>query len=103
MLLSVKEVAQELEMCIISMSVADREIPAYRTSKMLRFNLERIQRIIGSKRLSWIGRPCGARSPANCRRRAQQKGPRSVKRGHYPQRSLQEVQRFYEFPLHTDH
>ena len=37
------------------------------------------------------------------RRRAQQKRPRSVKRGHYPHRSLREVQGFDELTLYPDH
>lgn len=69
-LLSVKEVALELV--------------SYRVSKILRFDLERIQRIFLLKRLSRIARSRGARSPAKAGD-AQQEGPRSVKRGHYPQ------------------
>ena len=49
-LLSVKEVAQELV--------------SYRISKMLRFDLERIQRIFQTQGLSRIVRPRGARSAA---------------------------------------
>ena len=37
------------------------------------------------------------------RRRAQQKRPRSVTRGHYPQGLLQEVQGFHEFTVHPHH
>ena len=49
-LLSVKEVAQELV--------------SYRISKMLRFDLERIQRISQTQGLTRIARPGGARPPA---------------------------------------
>ena len=40
------------------------DIPAYRISKMLRFDLERVQRIFLAKGLSRIVRPRGARPPA---------------------------------------
>jgi hypothetical protein len=49
-LLSVKEVAQELM--------------SYRVSKILRFDLERIQRIFQTQGLSRIVRPRGARTAA---------------------------------------
>jgi excisionase family DNA binding protein len=55
-LLSVKEVAQELGVSAQSIRRAywRGEIPAYRISKMLRFNLERVQRIFLAKGLSRI-------------------------------------------------
>jgi hypothetical protein len=40
------------------------EIPAYRISKMLRFDLERVQRIFLAKGVPTIVRPRGARSAA---------------------------------------
>ncbi|HSL03026.1 MAG TPA: hypothetical protein VK901_05755 [Nitrospiraceae bacterium] len=65
MLVSVKEVEQELGVSVhISMSVLGGEIPAYRINKHAAFDLECIQRILLSKRLSRIARPRGARSPA---------------------------------------
>jgi excisionase family DNA binding protein len=65
-LLSVKEVAQELGVSAQSIRRAywRGEIPAYRISKMLRFNLERVQRIFLAKGLLRIVRPRGARPPA---------------------------------------
>ncbi len=65
-LLSVKEVAQELGVSAQSIRRAywRGDIPAYRISKMLRFDLERVQRIFLAKGLSRIVRPREARSPA---------------------------------------
>jgi hypothetical protein len=66
-LLSVKEVAQELGASAQSIRRAywRGDIPAYRISQMLRFDLERVQRIFLAKGLSRIIRPRGARLPAN--------------------------------------
>ena len=65
-LLSVKEVAQELGVSAQSIRRAywRGDIPAYRISTMLRFNLERVQRIFLAKGLSRIVRPRSARPPA---------------------------------------
>ena len=65
-LLSVKEIAQELGVSVQSIRRAywRGEIPTYRISKMLRFDLERVQRIFLAKGLSRIVRPRGARSAA---------------------------------------
>ena len=65
-LLSVKEIAQELGVSAQSIRRAywRREIPAYRISKMLRFDLERVQQIFLAKGLSPIQRPRAARPPA---------------------------------------
>jgi excisionase family DNA binding protein len=65
-LLSVKEVAQELGVSAQSIRRAywRGDIPAYRISKMLRFDLERVQRIFLAKGLSRIVRPRVARPPA---------------------------------------
>ena len=65
-MLSVKEVAQELGVSVQSIRRAywRREIPAYLISKMLRFDLDRVQRIFLAKGLSRIVRPRGARSAA---------------------------------------
>ena len=65
-LLSVKEVAQELGVSVQSIRRAywRGEIPAYRISKMLRFDLERVQRIFLAKGLSPIVRPRAARPAA---------------------------------------
>ena len=64
-LLSVKEVVQELAVSAQSIRRAywRGDIPAYRISKMLRFDLERVQRIFLAKGLLRIVRPHGARSP----------------------------------------
>ena len=66
-LLSVEEVAQELGVSAQSIRRAywRGEIPAYRISKMLRFDLERVQRIFLTKGLSRTVRPRAARPPAN--------------------------------------
>ena len=66
-LLSVKEVAQELGVSVQSIRRAywRGDIPTYRISKMLRFDLERVQRIFLAKGLSTIVRPRAARPPAN--------------------------------------
>ena len=65
-LLSVKEVAQELGVSAQSIRRAywRGEIPAYRISKMLRFDLERVQGIFLAKGLSPIVRPRVARPAA---------------------------------------
>ena len=65
-LLSVKEGAQELGVSAQSIRRAywRGEIPAYCISKMLRFDLERVQRIFLAKGLSPIVRPRVVRPPA---------------------------------------
>ena len=52
------------ECAIDSTCVLEREIPAYLISKMLRFDLDRVQRIFLAKGLSRIVRPRGGRSAA---------------------------------------
>lgn len=76
-LLSVKEVAQELGVSAQSIRRAywRGEIPAYRISKMLRFNLERVQRIFLAKGLSRIVRPRSARPPAKASGAHRRKAP----------------------------
>ena len=65
-LLSVKEIAQELGVSAQSIRRAywRGDIPAYRISKMLRFDLARVQRIFLAKGLPRIVRPRAARPPA---------------------------------------
>ena len=65
-LLSVKEIAQVLGVSVQSIRRAywRGEIPAYRISKMLRFDLERVQRIFLTKGLPGSVRPRAARPPA---------------------------------------
>jgi excisionase family DNA binding protein len=65
-LLSVKEVAQKLGVSTQSIRRAywRGDIPAYRISKMLRFDLERVQRIFLAKGLPRIVRHRRARPPA---------------------------------------
>ena len=62
-LLSVKEIAQALGVSVQSIQRAywRGDIPAYGISKMLRFDLERVQRIFLAKGLSTIVRPRAAR------------------------------------------
>jgi hypothetical protein len=64
--LLVKEVTQELGVSVQSIRGAywRGDISVYRVSTMLRFDLERIQRIILAKGLSTVVRPRGARSAA---------------------------------------
>ncbi len=66
MLWSVKEVAQELGVSPQSIRRAywRGDIPAYRITKILRFDLARVQRIFLAKGLSTIVRLRSARSPA---------------------------------------
>jgi excisionase family DNA binding protein len=82
-LLSVKEVAQELGVSAQSIRRAywRGDIPAYRISTMLRFDLERVQRMVLANggvedRTTRRRAIAGGR-----RRRAQPKRPRTVKRG----------------------
>ena len=85
-LLSVKEIAQALGVSSQSIRRAywRGDIPAYRIIKILRFDLEPIQRIFCPS--GCRGRTITQRAIAGQgRRRAQQKRPRSVTRGHYPQ------------------
>ena len=66
-MLSVKEVAQELGVSVQSIRRAywKGDIPAYRICKMLRFDLERVQRIFLAKGLPGLVRGRQrARSPA---------------------------------------
>ena len=65
-LLSVKEIAQELGVSVQSIRRAywRGEIPAYRINTMLRFDLDRVQRIFLTKGLSRIVRPRDARPAA---------------------------------------
>jgi excisionase family DNA binding protein len=65
-LLSVKEVAQELGVSVQSIRRAywRGDIPAYRISKMLRFDLARVQQIFLAKGLPGAVRPRAARPPA---------------------------------------
>jgi len=65
-LLSVKEVARELGVSAQSIRRAywNGTIPAYRICKMLRFDLERVQRIFLAKGLPGIVRPSVARQAA---------------------------------------
>ena len=76
-LLSVKEVAQELGVSAQSIRRAywRGDIPAYRISTMLRFNLERVQRIFLAKGLSRIVRPRSARPPAKAGGAPSRKAP----------------------------
>ena len=81
-MLSVKEVAQELGVSAQSIRRAywRAEIPAYRISTMLRFDLKRVQRIFWQKGCEDRTTRRSATAGAS-RRCAQQKSPRSVKRG----------------------
>ena len=66
-LLSVKEIAQALGVSSQSIRRAywRGDIPAYRITKVLRFDLARVQRIFLAKGLSTIVRQSSARPPAN--------------------------------------
>ena len=80
---SAKEVAQESDVSAQSIRRAywRGEIPAYRISAMLRFDLERVQRIFMRKRVAEDRTTTRSATAGASRRRAQQKRPRSVKRG----------------------
>ena len=76
-LLSVKEVAQELGVSAQSIRRAywRGEIPAYRISTMLRFDLERVQRIFLAKGLPRFLRHPGARPAATAGGAQRDKAP----------------------------
>ena len=65
-MLSVKGIDKELSVSVqlIRRACWRGDILAYRISKMLRFDLERFQRISQTQGLSRIVRSCGARSAA---------------------------------------
>ena len=75
--LSVKEVAQELGVSVQSIRRAywRGDIPAYRICKMLRFDLERVQRIFLAKGLPGIVRGRQRARPAAPAGGAQRKAP----------------------------
>jgi excisionase family DNA binding protein len=94
-LLSVKELAQELGISTDSVYRAYRkkEIPAEQINRMIRFNLEKVHRAMEKKANAM---PNSQRSQQGAtagqgRRRAQQKSPRSVKRGRKFQGSSRRV------------
>jgi len=109
-LLTVMELAAALRMSVKSVQRGYRsgEIPVQWLRRMARFDLTKVRRAMGyngrsrMRRLNGTSTQQGA-TAGQGRRRAQQKRPRSVKRGHYPQGSLQEVQGFHEFTLHPHH
>ena len=90
--LTVKELAAELRMSPKSIQRAYRkeEIPVQWLGRMARFNLAKVQRAMARngrsrmRRLNGRSTQPGAIAGAS-RRRTQQKRPRSVTRGHYPQ------------------
>jgi hypothetical protein len=109
-LLTVKELAAELRMSVKSVQRGYRsgEIPVQWFRRMARFYLTKVRRALEYNRRSRMRRLNGTSIPQGAtagqgRRRAQQKRPRSVTRGHYPQGALQEFYRFHEFTLHPDH
>lgn len=107
--LPVKELAAELRMSPKGIQRAYRreEIPVEWLGRMARFNLTKVRRAMAHNGLSHMRRLNGNSTQqgatAGQGRRRAPKSPRSVKRGHYPQGSLQEVQGFHEFTLHTHH
>lgn len=76
-LLSVKEVAQELGVSVQSIRRAywRGEIPAYRISKMLRFDLTRVQQIFLAKGSPRSVQPRAARPPASAGGAPRKKAP----------------------------
>jgi hypothetical protein len=97
-LLTVKELAAELRMSPKSIQRAYRkeEIPVEWLGRMARFNLAQVRRAMARngrsrmRRLNGRSTPQGATAGAS-RRRAQQKRPRSVKRGRNFQGSKRRV------------
>jgi Helix-turn-helix domain len=96
-LLTVKELAAELRMSPKSIQRAYRkeEIPVQWLGRMARFDLAKVRLAMernGRSRMRRLnGKSGNAGAIAGASRRRAPKSPRSVKRGHYPQRSLQEV------------
>jgi hypothetical protein len=96
--LTAKELASQLRMSSRSLQRAYRkeEIPVQWLGRMARFDLAKVRRAMACNgrslmhRLNGNSTPQGATAGAS-RRRAQQKRPCSVTRGHYPQGLLQEV------------
>ena len=97
-LLTVKELAAELRTSPKSIQRAYRkeEIPVKWLGRMARFDLAKVRRAMERNGRSRMRRLNGNSTTQGAtagqgRRRAQQKRPRLVTRGHYPQGSLQEV------------
>ena len=95
-LLTVKELAAELRMSPKSIQRAYRkeEIPMQWLGRMARFNLAKVQRPMKRNGRSRMRRLNGNSTPQGVtagqgRQRAQQKRPRTVTRGHYPQGSIE--------------
>ena len=84
-LLSVKELAQELGISTDSVYRAYRkgEIPAAQINRMIRFNLEKVHRAMEKKAKAMPNSQCAKQRATGgaSRRRAQQKRPRTVRRG----------------------
>lgn len=106
--LTAKELATLLQVSIKTVRRAYRngEIPMVRFRHLVRFDLEQVRRVVQQE----VVRPSlrvvadrERRATAGQGRRRAPNRPRSVKRGHYPQGSLQEVYRFHEFTLHPHH
>jgi excisionase family DNA binding protein len=103
--LSIKELAAFIGVSTdtIRRAVRRGEIPAIRVKTALRLDLQKVctcmqrnaETRFGARSASAPGGgslPCAARN-----------APGLVKRGHYPQGSLQEVQGFHGFTLHPHH
>ncbi len=86
-LLTVKELAAELRMSVKSIQRGYRkgDIPVQWMCRMVRFDLAQVRRVMARNGRSRMRRLNGTSTPqgatAGWRRRAQQKSPRSVKRG----------------------
>ncbi len=84
-LLSVKELAQELGISTDSVYRAYRsgEIPGAQIARTIRFDLQQVRLAMEQRANAMPNSQCGKRraTAGTSRRRAQQKRPRSVKRG----------------------
>ena len=103
--LSIKELAAYIGVSTdtIRRAVRKGEIPATRVKTVLRFDLPKVQQQMELNARIYLRRGSARATAGASRRCAQQKRPRLVTRGHYPQGSLQEVYGFDEFTLHAHH
>ena len=91
--LSIKELAAFIGVSTdtIRRAVRNGEIPATRVGTAYRFNLRHVRHQMERNAVVRLQKGTAGATAGGGRRRAQPEGPRLVKRGHYPHRSLQEV------------
>jgi len=108
MLLTAKELTKALDVHITTIRRAYRRkrIPYERLYKVYFFDLKKVRSTMRRDGLDLTAPKESGRAARDRRREPLARpaeSPRSVKRGHYPPRSLQEVEGFYEFPVHAHH